>query len=166
LRAYQPIDEVDCPASTWTRGRVPPSDGEIDHLFASWADALVDQRKYLTVSLDYMAASLWRRVGLRLNENLLLDLRDWRADRGEHGKLHVRFGKGSWGRGTKTRLVPGIDLVNGLLTWWLTVRHQSGDDWDDPDAAPAAQRAARPDDRSPDHGRGPTPSVPGWSARL
>ena len=37
----------------------------------------------------------------------MLDIRDWRPDLGEHGKLHVRFGKGSRGRGPKTRLVPG-----------------------------------------------------------
>lgn len=132
----QPIDEFNRPASTWTRAvRVPPSEEEIDHLFTSWADALVDQRKYLTAARDYMAASLWRRVGLRLNETLMLDLRDWRPDLGEHGKLHVRFGKGARGRGPKTRLVPAINGVDGLLTWWLTdVRHQFGDDWDDPDA--------------------------------
>jgi site-specific recombinase XerD len=132
----QPIDEFNRPASTWTRAvRVPPSEEEIDHIFTSWADALVDQRKYLTAARDYMAASLWRRVGLRLNETLMLDLRDWRPDLGEHGKLHVRFGKGARGRGPKTRLVPAINGVDGLLTWWLTdVRHQFGDDWDDPDA--------------------------------
>lgn len=134
--AAQPIDEFNRPASTWTRAvRVPPSDEEIDRLFAAWADALPDQRKYLTAARDYMAASLWRRVGLRLNETVRLDLRDWRPDLGEHGKLHVRFGKGSRGRGPKTRLVPAINGVSELLTWWLTdVRHQFGDDWDTPDA--------------------------------
>ena len=75
--------------------RVPPSDEEVDHLFTSWANALPDQRKYLTAARDYMAASLWRRLGLRLNETVMLDLRDWRPDLGERGKLHVRFGKGS-----------------------------------------------------------------------
>ncbi len=47
----------------------------------------------------------------------------------------ARFGKGSRGRGPKVRLVPGINAVDELITWWLTdVRHQFGDDWDDPDA--------------------------------
>ena len=27
----------------------------------------------------------------------MLDIKDWRPDLGEHGKLHVRFGKGSRG---------------------------------------------------------------------
>jgi integrase len=54
---------------------------------------------------------------------------------GARGKLHVRFGKGSRGRGPKTRLVPAINSVDALLVWWLTdVRHQFGDDWSDPDA--------------------------------
>ena len=64
-----------------------------------------------------------------------LDIRDWRPDLGEFGKLHVRFGKGSRGKGPKTRLVPAIESVDALVTWWLTdIRHQFGDDWDDPDA--------------------------------
>jgi hypothetical protein len=49
--------------------------------------------------------------------------------------LHVRYGKGSRGRGPKTRLVPAINEVDALLEWWLgDIRHQFGDDWDDPDA--------------------------------
>jgi len=132
----QPIDEFNRPAASWTRAvRVPPSDEEIDRLFTAWADGLPDQRKYLTAARDYVAASLWRRVGLRLNETVMLDLRDWRPDLGEHGKLHIRFGKGARGRGPKTRLVPAINGVDRLITWWLTdVRHQFGGDWDDPDA--------------------------------
>lgn len=132
----QPIDEFNKPASTWTRAvRVPPAGQEIEQLFANWRDSLPEQRKYLPAARDYLAASLWRRVGLRLNETVQLDLRDWRPDLGEHGKLHVRFGKGARGRGPKTRLVPGINGVNDLLEWWLRdVRHQFGDDWEDPDA--------------------------------
>jgi site-specific recombinase XerD len=92
-------------------------------------------RKYLPAARDYMAASLWRRIGLRINETAMLDLRDWRPDLGEHGKLHIRYGKGSRGRGPKTRLVPGINSVDTLLEWWLCdVRHQFGDDWEDLDA--------------------------------
>ena len=65
----------------------------------------------------------------------MLDIRDWRRDLGEYGKLHVRFGKGSRGRGPKTRLVPAINEVAALLDWWLIdVRHQFGDDYLDPDA--------------------------------
>jgi hypothetical protein len=74
-------------------------------------------------------------VGLRISETVHLDIRDWRPDLGDYGKLHVRFGKGSRGRGPKTRLVPAIDSADALLGWWLAdVRHQFGDDWADPDA--------------------------------
>lgn len=57
------------------------------------------------------------------------DLRDWRRDLGEYGSVHVRFGKGSRGRGAKTRLVPAINSMGPLLEWWMVdVRHQFGDD--------------------------------------
>jgi site-specific recombinase XerC len=133
----QPIDEFNRPtkAGYGALVRVPPGDGDVEDLFGRWAAALPNARKFLPAARDYLAASLWRRVGLRINETVLLDIRDWRSDLGEHGKLHVRFGKGSMGRGPKTRLVPAINSVAELMQWWLTdVRHQFGDDWADPDA--------------------------------
>ena len=94
-----------------------------------------EARKYLPAARDYFAASLWRRLGLRINETVMLDIRDWRPDLGEFGKLHVRHGKGSRGRGPKARLVPAINGADQLIDWWLAeVRHQFGDDWADPDA--------------------------------
>ena len=132
----QPVDEFNRPPrSEYGEGRVPPAAQEIDVLFSAWREALPHARKYLPAARDYMAASLWRRVGLRIAETTMLDVRDWRPDLGEHGKLHIRFGKGSNGRGPKTRMVPAINEVDALLEWWLDdVRHQFGDDWDDPDA--------------------------------
>jgi hypothetical protein len=66
----------------------------------------------------------------------MLDVGDWRPDPRELGKLHIRFSKGSRGRDPKNKLVPRINDVETLLEWWLVdVRHQFGDDWDDP-AAP------------------------------
>ncbi len=133
----QPIDEFNKPSSSGHigAGRIPPVEAEVDALFAAWREALPSARKYLPAARDYLAASLWRRVGLRITETSMLDLRDWRTDLGSHGMLHIRFGKGSRGRGPKTRLVPAINSVDALLTWWLTdVRHQFGDRWDDPDA--------------------------------
>jgi site-specific recombinase XerD len=132
----QPIDEFNRPAKAdYGAGRVPPAEDEIESLFAAWREQLPHARKYLPAARDYLAASLWRRVGLRINETAMLDIRDWRPDLGPSGKLHVRFGKGSNGRGPKTRLVPGINAVDELLAWWLTdVRHQFDDDWDNPDA--------------------------------
>ena len=132
----QPIDEFNRPARTdYGAARVPPPTAVVAQLFEAWRTSLPHVRKYLPAARDYLAASLWRRVGLRINETAMLDIRDWRRDFGEHGKLHVRFGKGSQGRGPKTRLVPGINAVAELLDWWLVdVRHQFGDDWQDPDA--------------------------------
>lgn len=114
----QPVDEFNRPAQTWAKAiRVPPPDAEVEALFGQWAQALPDKRKYLTAARDFVAASLWRRVGLRINESRMLDLRDWRPDLGEHGKLHVRFGKGARGRGPNTRLVPTINGISEVLTW-------------------------------------------------
>jgi site-specific recombinase XerD len=134
----QPIDEFNRPRAVRaaTASRVPPRVDEVRGLFESWSEALPEARKYLPAARDYLAASLWRRLGLRINETVMLDVGDWHPELGERGKLHVRHGKGSRGRGAKVRLVPAIDEVDALLEWWLTdVRHQFGDDYDDP-AAP------------------------------
>jgi integrase len=106
----QPIDEFNRPAKRdQGTGRVPPSSTEVEVLFAGWRESLPGARKFLPAARDYLAASLWRRAGLRISETAALDVRDWRPDLGQFGKLHVRFGKGSRGRGPKTRLVPCID---------------------------------------------------------
>lgn len=132
----QPVDEFNRPHSpVYGEVRVPPADEEVDALFAAWRQALPGTRKYLPAARDYMAASLWRRGGLRIGETVMLDIRDWRPDLGTLGKLHVRYGKGSMGRGPKTRLVAAINSLDALVEWWLgDVRHQFGDDWADPDA--------------------------------
>lgn len=132
----QPIDEFNRPSTVAaSRVRVPPSDAEVDELFARWRAALPEARKYLPAARDYVAASLWRRLGLRINETVMLDIRDWRPDLGGCGKLHVRFGKGAGGRGPKQRLIPAINGADELLDWWLgDVRHQFGTDGSNPDA--------------------------------
>jgi site-specific recombinase XerD len=174
----QPVDEFNRPAKAdYNSPRVPPSTAEVDALFSAWRASLPEARKYLPAARDYLAASLWRRAGLRINESVGLDIRDWRPDLGEHGKLHVRFGKGSHGRGPKPRLVPGINAVDELMEWWLAdVRHQYADDGDDPDAPLLPSER-----RDPDTGdvvricsealrAGLTQSVatwlPDWSGRL
>lgn len=132
----QPIDEWNRPRKAeYGAGRVPPSGEEIETLFGAWRQWLPEAHKFLPAARDYLAASLWRRAGLRIQESYRLDIRDWRRDLGDYGKLHVRFGKGSRGRGPKSRLVPAIDDVAVLLDWWMVdVRHQFGDDYADPDA--------------------------------
>jgi site-specific recombinase XerD len=133
----QPIDEFNRPVGPAAYGapRVPPSDSEVEELFTQWGRAVVHARKYLPAARDYFAASLWRRLGLRITETVMLDIRDWRPDLGQRGKLHVRHGKGSGGRGPKPRLVPTINSADVLIDWWLAeVRPRYGPDWNDPDA--------------------------------
>ncbi|MEU4878764.1 tyrosine-type recombinase/integrase [Streptomyces sp. NPDC021608] len=133
----QPVDEFNRPKrADYGLIRVPPSSGEVAGLFESRRRTLPQTRKYLPAARNYVAASLWRRVGLRLNESVMLDVGDWRPDAGPFGKLHVHFGKGSQRRGPRARLVPGIDGVDVLLEWWLTeVRPHFRGDHTDP-AAP------------------------------
>ena len=132
----QPIDEFNRQSgASMGRVRVPPSDAEVEELFDRWRGSVLEARKYLPAARDYFAASLWRRLGLRITESVMLDIRDWRPDLGGFGKLHVRFGKGSRGRGFKPRLIPAINGTDQLIDWWLAeVRHRFGDDWQDPDA--------------------------------
>jgi site-specific recombinase XerD len=132
----QPIDEFNRQSgASLGKVRVPPSEAEVEALFTGWREAVPQARKYLPAARDYFAASLWRRLGLRINETVMLDIRDWRPDLGEFGKLHVRHGKGSRGRGPKGRLVPAINGADVLIDWWLAeVRHHYGPDWSDPDA--------------------------------
>lgn len=134
--AEQPVDEFNRPKNPARQeARIPPSDDEVAALFSLWGRSLPDARKYLPAARGYFAASLWRRLGLRINETVMLDVRDWRPDLGTHGKLHVRHGKGSGGRGPKPRLVPAINDAGRLIDWWLgDVRHQFGPGWADPDA--------------------------------
>lgn len=132
----QPIDEWNRPSGvSLGKVRVPPSDAEVTEFFDLWRASVADARKYLPAARDYFTASLWRRLGLRINESVMLDIRDWRPDLGQIGKLHVRFGKGSRGRGVKPRLIPAINGAAELIDWWLAeVRPQFGSDWSDPDA--------------------------------
>jgi len=142
----QVIDEFNRPAQAdYGAARVPPSEEEVEKLFTAWREWLPNARKFLPAARDYLAASLWRRVGLRIQETYMLDIRDWRRDLGEYGNVHVRFGKGSRGRGPKTRLVPAINSVRELLDWWMVdVRHQFGEDYTVADA-PLLPAERRPD---------------------
>ena len=131
----QPIDEYNRPRRAQNPAtRIPPSDAQVEELFGAWGPSIVDARKYLPAARDYLAASLWRRAGLRINETVMLDNRDWRPDLGAFGKLHVRHGKGSNRLGPKARMVPAINGVAELMAWWTTqVRPLYGRGWDDPD---------------------------------
>ena len=174
----QPIDEFNRQSgASLGKVRVPPSDAEVDEFFGKWRLSVTEARKYLPAARDYFAASLWRRLGLRINETVMLDIRDWRPDLGEFGKLHVRHGKGSRGRGPKPRLVPAINGADRLIDWWLAeVRHQFGPDWSDPDAPmlpserhdPDLDRCARVGDDALRQGLAAQTVkwLPAWSGRL
>ncbi|MFF3139282.1 tyrosine-type recombinase/integrase [Streptomyces mirabilis] len=123
--------------------RIPPSACEVETLFAGWRSGLPGQQgsKFLTGARDYVAASLWRRAGLRINETVRLQVGDWHPQVGSSGVLHVRCGKGAKGSGPRQRLVPAINGVDRLLAWWMSqVRGQFGDD---PAAAGAALLPSR-----------------------
>ena len=174
----QPIDEFNRQSgASLGKVRVPPSDAEVDESFGKWRLSVTEARKYLPAARDYFAASLWRRLGLRINETVMLDIRDWRPDLGEFGKLHVRHGKGSRGRGPKPRLVPAINGADRLIDWWLAeVRHQFGHDWSDPDAPmlpserhdPDLGRCTRVGDDALRQGLAAQTAkwLPAWSGRL
>lgn len=146
----QPVDEYNRPSDpSYGCARVPPSDVEVAALFSQWGASVSEARKYLPAARDYFAASLWRRLGLRISETAMLDIRDWRPDLGPLGKLHVRHGKGSRGRGPKPRLVPAINQADTLIDWWLAeVRPRYGPDWEDPDAPMLPSERRDPDDRA------------------
>ncbi|MFF7205360.1 tyrosine-type recombinase/integrase [Streptomyces sp. NPDC008141] len=126
----QPVDEFNRPRRVVTMVRVPPSAGEVEALFEAWRRSLPSAGAgFLPAARDYVAASLWRRVGLRISESARLEVGDWYPQMGAHGVLHVRWGKGARGSGPRQRLVPAIDGVDRLLAWWLgQVRPQFGDD--------------------------------------
>jgi site-specific recombinase XerD len=174
----QPIDEFNRQSGASAgKVRVPPSEAEVEELFGRWRRWVPEARKYLPAARDYFAASLWRRLGLRVNETVMLDIRDWRPDLGAFGKLHVRHGKGSRGRGPSARLVPAINGADRLIDWWLAeVRHQFGNDWSDPDApmlpserhGPDLDRCLRVGASTLRQGLGEQTArwLPAWSGRL
>lgn len=99
--------------------RVPPTEVEIEQLFAGWRDELTSCRKFGPAARNYAAARLATDVGLRINEVRMLDLDDVRWELGRFGKLNVRHGKGSRRKGPKPRLVPLINGADRNLCWFI-----------------------------------------------
>jgi site-specific recombinase XerD len=99
---------------------VPPPHPEVrERFWAGMKTHMAEARKFSTIARDYALFKLLELSGLRINEAVMLDLKDCRFDLGEHGKLHVRFGKGSRGSGYKARWVPMLDDLDQLLHWYL-----------------------------------------------
>ncbi|MEW1734341.1 tyrosine-type recombinase/integrase [Nocardia beijingensis] len=115
-----PIDEVNRPRmSVDTQIRIPPTEAEMEQLFAGWREDLVSCRKFAPSARNYMVARLSADVGLRINESRMLDLTDVRWELGRFGKLNVRHGKGSNRKGPKQRLVPLTNGADRALTWFI-----------------------------------------------
>jgi site-specific recombinase XerD len=131
-----PIDEINKPRGTPTIAiRVPPTEAEVDTLFAGWREDLRTCRKFAPMARGFAASQLMARIGLRINECRCLDLDDIKWHLGRFGKLHVRYGKGSRGRGPKQRLVPLINGGDRTLRWFVEdVWAHFGDGWDRPGA--------------------------------
>ncbi|WP_067481889.1 tyrosine-type recombinase/integrase [Actinomadura hibisca] len=115
-----PLDEMNWPRGRKDIGlRIPPTDAEIDVLFAGWRAELTTCRKFATAARNYTASRLMSLIGLRVNEVRCLDLDDMRWELGRFGKLHVRFGKGSQGSGPRQRVTPLINGADRLLRWYI-----------------------------------------------
>jgi site-specific recombinase XerD len=115
-----PLDELNRPRAVTTPSlRIPPTELELEALFAGWRDELAGCRKFAPMARDFAASRLMSKVGLRVNEARCLDLADVRWDLGRFGKLHVRWGKGSRGSGPRERLVPLINGADQILRWFI-----------------------------------------------
>ncbi|WP_229833868.1 hypothetical protein [Streptomyces xantholiticus] len=98
-----PLDEMNRPrASVEPQLRIPPSEAEIEELFAGWREELVTCRKFGPAARNYAVARPAADVGLRINEARMLDLDDVRWELGRFGKLNVRHGKGTSGTSAAT----------------------------------------------------------------
>jgi site-specific recombinase XerD len=98
---------------------IPPNPEVLERFWAAMKEEMSRARKFATVARDYALFKVLALAGLRSNEAVMLDVKDCRFDLGEHGKLHVRFGKGSRGSGYKSRWVPMLDGLDQLLQWYL-----------------------------------------------
>ncbi|MFD0540801.1 hypothetical protein ACFQY7_50330 [Actinomadura luteofluorescens] len=130
-RVECPLDEINRPQlSIELQLRVPPSEAEIEALFAGWRQDLAVCRKFAPTARNYAAARLAADVGLRINEARVLDLHDVRWDLGRFGKLNVRHGKGARRRGPSsgscrsstapTAAFAGSSRTCGATSTWTT----------------------------------------------
>lgn len=98
---------------------IPPRPEVLTRFWDGLKQQMNTARKYSTLARDYTLYRLLALAGLRINESIMLDVKDCRFDLGANGKIHVRFGKGSKGSGYKSRWVPMLDELDELLKWYL-----------------------------------------------
>jgi site-specific recombinase XerD len=128
-----PIDELNRPRGNQdTLIRIPPPEAVLTALFAHWRADLNETRKFNTEARDYIACRLMAMIGIRINETSKLDLDDINEapELGRLPKLHIRYGKGAYGSGPKTRIVPLINGADMLLEWYA---HEVRSEFDDPE---------------------------------
>lgn len=97
----------------------PPQPEVLERFWSGIKEELATARKFAPLARDYALYRVLALAGLRIHEAVMLDVKDCRFDLGEHGKVHVRFGKGSRGSGYKSRWVPMLDSLDQLLHWYL-----------------------------------------------
>jgi len=97
-----PLDELNRPRA-WVdpQLRIPPTQAEVEQLFAGWRGELAGCRKFAPAARNYAVARLAADVGLRINEARMLDLDDVRWELGRFGKLNTL--SGSWRSLSATR---------------------------------------------------------------
>lgn len=89
-----PLDEANRPRhSVEPQLRIPPTEAEIEQLFAGWCQELSTTRKFAPAARNYTVARLAADVGLRINELRMLDLDDVHWELGTFGKLNARHGR-------------------------------------------------------------------------
>lgn len=98
---------------------IPPRPEVLEQFWSGMKEQMDTARKFAPLARDYALFKVLALAGLRINEAVMLEVKDCRFDLGEHGKLHVRFGKGSRGSGHKARWVPMLDGLDQLLKWYL-----------------------------------------------
>lgn len=84
----------------------PPQPEVLERFWHRIKEELVTARKFAPIARDYALYRLLALAGLRINEAVMLDVKDCHFDLGEQSKVHVRFGKGSRGSGYKSRWIP------------------------------------------------------------
>lgn len=113
-RYYHRKDDIDIRV-------VPPNKEILEILFNHMKKEMIEGRRYYSVARDYVFFKLLQLLGLRINELVMINIEDVRMDLGStgHGKIHVKYGKGSKGYGPKPRWIPLINDSHKLLNWYI-----------------------------------------------
>lgn len=98
----------------------PPPRELLDHFFSFLSEYMNRAPHPEIVARDYTIYLSQYRVGMRIDEATMLDLKDIRFDLSDFGKIHIRFGKGTKTSGKRPRWVPMLTGADRLFKWYLT----------------------------------------------